>query len=216
MMAEKFIRDALMLWTTIDPIGTLSIFAAVTTQLTAEQRRKTALKATLYSLVILIGSIIIGEILLSGMGIQLISLQVAGGIILFLFGLQMIFGNPGHPSSKEPETGQDISVFPLAVPTIASPGAIMAVIVLTDNDLYTIQVQLGTTGILVAILAVTYVFMLAANQILRVIGHHGAAILIRVMGMILAALSVQLVLEALGLERWMSSATTMWLAAIGV
>ncbi len=69
---------------------------------------------------------------------------------------------------------------------------------------------------MVAILAVTCVFMLAANQILRVIGHTGAAILIRVMGMILAALSVQLVLEALGLERWTSTATAMWLAAIGV
>ncbi len=74
MMAEKFIRDTLMLWTTIDPIGTLSVFAAVTTRLTVEQRRKTALKATLYSSVILIGSIVIGEILLSGMGVQLISL----------------------------------------------------------------------------------------------------------------------------------------------
>lgn len=215
MMAEKFIRDALMLWTTIDPIGTLSVFAAVTTRLTVEQRRKTAFKATLYSSVILIGSIVIGEILLSGMGVQLISLQVAGGIILFLFGLQMIFGNPGHPSSSEPETGRDIAVFPLAVPSIASPGAIMAVVVLTDNDAYSLPVQLGTTGIMMAILAVTCVCMLAANHILRVIGHSGAAILIRVMGMILAALSVQLVLEGLGLERWMSTATVMWLAAIG-
>ncbi len=190
-----------MLWTTIDPIGTLSLFAALTAGLTEEIRKKTAFKATLYATAILIGSMVIGQIFLGGLGIQLVSLQIAGGIILFLFGLQMIFGTAGQ-SSPQPEQDHDLAVFPLAVPSIASPGAIMAIIVLTDNNTFPVSTQLGTTLILLIILGVTYVFMLAATPILRIIGKNGAAILIRVMGMILAALSVELVLGALGLEKW--------------
>lgn len=100
MLVEKYIRDALMLWTTIDPIGTLSLFAALTAGLTAEMRKRTALKATLYATAILVGSIVIGQILLGGLGIQLVSLQIAGGIILFLFGLQMIFGTAGQTFAR--------------------------------------------------------------------------------------------------------------------
>lgn len=146
LMVEKFIRDALMLWATIDPVGTLSLFAAITAALTPEQRKSVALRATLYSAFILVGSIVIGQVLLSGMGIRLLSLQVAGGVILFLFGLQMIFGRAGETSSGRPEAGHDLAVFPLAVPSIASPGAIMAVIILTDNHLHPIPVQVGTTS----------------------------------------------------------------------
>ena len=100
MLVEKYIRDALMLWATIDPIGTLSLFAALTARLTEEVRKRTALKATLYATAILVGSIVIGQILLGGLGVQLVSLQIAGGIILFLFGLQMIFGTAGQPSPQ--------------------------------------------------------------------------------------------------------------------
>jgi multiple antibiotic resistance protein len=81
-MTEKFIRDALILWTTIDPIGTLAIFTAITGKLDSTQRKKTAWKAILYSAAILLGAIVIGQVLLSSMGIRLLSLQVAGGIIL--------------------------------------------------------------------------------------------------------------------------------------
>jgi len=209
MLVEKYIRDALMLWTTIDPIGTLSLFAALTAGLTAEMRKRTALKATLYATAILVGSILIGQILLGGLGVQLVSLQIAGGIILFLFGLQMIFGTAGQPSPQS-ERDHDLAVFPLAVPSIASPGAIMAIIVLTDNHIYSVPTQVGTTLILLIILAVTYVFMLGATPILRVIGKNGAAILVRVMGMILAALSVELVLGALGLEKWTATVRVLF------
>jgi len=79
----------------------------------------------------------------------------------------------------------------------------MAVIVLTDNHLYSIPVQAGTVGIMLAVLAVNYGLLLGADPILRIIGRSGAAILVRVMGIILMALSVELILEALGVERWM-------------
>lgn len=195
-MLEKFLTDGLMLWATIDPIGTLALFAAVTAPLTPALRRKTAIKAILYSTAILIGSIVIGQILLNNMGIDLDALQMAGGIILFLFGLKMIFGELDTMSSKS-EPGHDIAVFPLAVPSIASPGAITAVIILTDNDAYTIPMQLGTTLILLFVLLVTFILMLAASSVMRVIGRNGAAILVRVMGLLLSALSVQLVINAL-------------------
>ncbi len=201
-MTEKFLRDFLILWTTIDPIGSLAIFAAVASRLGPEERRRVAIKATLYAAGILIGAIVIGQILLSAMGIRLISLQVAGGIILFLFGLRMIFGSDLGGDAGGKERGHDIAVFPLAVPSIATPGAIMAVIVLTDNHAFPIGVQVGTTLVLLFVLGVTVLFMLGAGRILKVLGNNGSAILVRVMGMILAALSIELVMDALNVFRW--------------
>ncbi|GJL64883.1 MAG: UPF0056 inner membrane protein [Nitrospirales bacterium] len=204
-MTEKFIRDALILWTTIDPIGTLAIFTAITSKLDATQRRKTAWKAIMYSAVILLGAIVLGQILLSSMGIRLLSLQVAGGIILFLFGLQMVFGSGVTSNQTATEPGHDIAVFPLAVPSIATPGAILAVILLTDNHLYSIPIQATTAAILLGILAITLICMLAATSILKVIGMNGASIMVRVMGMILAALSTEFVMEALQVPQWMGA-----------
>ncbi|GJL50499.1 MAG: UPF0056 inner membrane protein [Nitrospirales bacterium] len=204
-MTEKFIRDALILWTTIDPIGTLAIFTAITSKLNATQRKKTAWKAILYSAAILLGAIVLGQILLSSMGIRLLSLQVAGGVILFLFGLQMVFGSGVTSNQTTEEPGHDIAVFPLAVPSIATPGAILAVILLTDNHLYSIPVQATTAAILLGILAITLICMLAATPILKVIGMNGASIMVRVMGMVLAALSTEFVMEALQIPQWMGA-----------
>jgi multiple antibiotic resistance protein len=203
-MREKLLRDFLMLWSTVDPIGTLALFAALTVGASAAERRRTAIRATLYSLAILVGAIVLGQLVLVGLGIRLLSLEVAGGIILFLFGLQMIFGkaSDGPGAGNRPESGHDLAVFPLAVPSIASPGAIMAVILLTDNDRYGLVEQAATTAILVVVLAAACALMLLSGPVLRVIGANGAAILVRVMGMILAALSVELVLRALGVGKW--------------
>lgn len=204
-MPDKFIQDALILWATIDPIGTLALFAAITAGLAPAERRKTAAKAIGYSTAILLSSVVIGQIILDGMGIKLNSLQVAGGAILFLFGLQMIFGDNAK-TSGQPEDGHDIAVFPLAVPSIASPGAIMAAILLTDNDLYDVATQATTAAIMLAVLLLTWALMLLADPILRIIGKNGAEILVKVMGMILAALSVELVLNALGIPGWARAA----------
>jgi multiple antibiotic resistance protein len=201
-MLEKSLRDAAMLWATIDPVGTLALFAALTVRVPAPERRRMALRATLYAAVVLIGCIVIGQVVLYELGIRLISLQVAGGIVLFLFGLQMIFGSEAKATGAQGESDHDLAVFPLAMPSIAGPGAIMAVIVVTDNDLYTVTQQATTAAVLLAVLVVTYVLMLLSGPILRVIGRNGAAILVRVMGMILAALSVELVMQALGIEQW--------------
>lgn len=203
-MTEKLIIDGLILWATIDPIGTMALFAAVTRNLDASARKRAALKAIAYSLIILSACIVVGQILLTAMGISLISFQIAGGVILFIFGLQMVFGTgvvSEHPTS---EPGHDLAVFPLAVPSIASPGAILAVILLTDNHVYAIPTQVATTAVLIGVLAVTLILMLGSTMILRVIGKNGASILVRVMGMLLAALSVEFVMDALMLTQWLA------------
>jgi multiple antibiotic resistance protein len=191
-----------MFWATVDPIGTLSMFAGLTAGMAAGERRRIALRANVYATVILVSSAVLGQIILDAMEIQLESLQVAGGIILLLFGLQMVFGSLSGTLHGQAEAGHDMAVFPLAVPSIASPGAIMAAIILTDNDLFTIPMQAGTVCVLLAVLVVNYLLMLAAGPILKIIGQSGASILIRIMGILLAALSVQIVMGALQVRGW--------------
>ena len=202
-MLGKLLRDFTFIWTTVDPIGNLALFAGLTASLTREQRRRVARRATTYAALILIGAVALGQIILDAMGIHLLSLKLAGGIILFLFALQMLFGTV-ETGGGAPEEGRDIAIFPLAVPSIAGPGTIMAVIVQTDNDVYTIPQQMATAGVLLLVLLITYGFFLASDAILKVIGLQGASILVRVMGLLLAALSVELVMNALAIPPWAS------------
>jgi len=132
-MLQKIIRDFVTIWTTIDPIGALALFAGLTGSLSTVERHSVARRATFYAAIILVVAVVIGQIILDAMGIRLLSLKVAGGIILFLFGLRMLFGSASREIDSH-EKGHDLAVFPLAVPAIAGPGAIMAVILLTDND----------------------------------------------------------------------------------
>lgn len=201
-MIDKVLHDFLIIWATIDPIGTMALFAALTANLTDKERRRTAFKTIIYAALILIGAIAVGQLLLGAMGINLLSFQVAGGVILFLFGLQMIFSDNSPDKTGEPL--HDISVFPLAIPATASPGAILAVILITDNNIYSIQEQLITTGTMFAVLVVTLVLLLLSGQIIRIIGNGGASLLTRIMGMILAALSVEFIMEAIGVDKWVS------------
>lgn len=199
-MHEKALQDALILWATIDPIGTLAIFSGLTAGMTAARRRRTALRAIAYAMAVLLGAILAGQLLLDAMGIRLSAFQLAGGIILFLFGLQMIFGS--LEVDAERESDHDLAVFPLAIPATASPGAILAVILLTDNQIYPVPMQLTTAAITVVILLVTLLLLLLSAPIMRLLGRGGASILTRIMGMVLAALSVELILEALATRPW--------------
>ncbi|PYK86185.1 MAG: MarC family protein, partial [Verrucomicrobia bacterium] len=114
----KICKDFATIWTTIDPIGNVAIFAGLTASLTRAERHRTALRASLYATVILVVAVVAGQIILDAIGIRMHSLKVAGGIILFLFALKMLFGGlDSKPGS--PEAGRDLAVFPLAVPSIA-------------------------------------------------------------------------------------------------
>ena len=196
----KICKDFATIRTTIDPIGNVAIFAGLTAALTRVERRRTALRAVLYATVILVVAVVAGQIILDAIGIRMHSLKVSGGIILFLFALKMLFGGLDKPGS--PEAGRDLAVFPLAVPSIAGPGAMMAVIVLTDNDVYTVPEQAETGVVLLVVLLITYIFLRFSDFILRVIGQQGAAVLVRVMGIILASLAVEIVLTALAVGDW--------------
>jgi len=153
----KISKDFATIWTTIDPIGNVAIFAGLTASLTRAERRRTALRASVYAAVILVVAVVAGQIILDAIGIHLHSLKVAGGIILFLFGLQMLFGRMDAKAAA-PEPGRDLAVFPLAVRSIAGPGAMMAVILLTDNDVYTVAEQAQTGVVLLVVMLLTCCF----------------------------------------------------------
>lgn len=187
-MIRQAVRDFLMLLVTIDPIGTLAIFVPLTAGASAKEKTTIARRAVLYGGLVLIGFLIAGELLLAGIGVRLVSFQLAGGVILFLFGLQMIFGSE---SLQRAEPGHDIAVFPLALPAIANPGAIMAVVLLTDNHRQSIAQQVLTGVVLIVVLAITLVTLLLAAPLHRVLGATGSNVLVRVMGLLLAALAAE-------------------------
>lgn len=196
---ERFVT----LWVVIDPIGTIPVFIAVTAAMTAPERRKTALLAAAVSAGVLMFFLIFGQLLIDGLGISLLSFQIAGGIVLFLFALTMIFGE-SKPESDKHAADADAglakkpspAVFPLAVPSLASPGAMLAIVLLTDNNTVAIPDQAITAVVMLVVLVFAYLCMLAAGPIIRVIGNSGAAIVSRVMGMILASVAADLVIGA--------------------
>lgn len=196
---DQILQEFITLWVVIDPIGTIPVFLAVTAGLTVAARRRVALKAVLVSGGVLFGFILGGQLVLEALGLGLPSFQIAGGLVLFLFALQMIFG-PAKPETElagiEANTTQT-AIHPIAIPSLASPGAMLAVVVLTDNDRFSLAHQAQTAGLLVVILAITLAMLLMATPLLRLIGPAGASIISRVMGMILAAVAVDAVLQGL-------------------
>jgi multiple antibiotic resistance protein len=193
---SRFLRDVAILFATIDPIGTVLVFVAITRGHGARDRRRIALRGVLVGGAILLAFMVLGEVVLNAMHVGLRSFQIAGAMFLFFFGAQLTFGQGAHAGAS-PEPGHDIAVFPLALPAIASPGALAAVVVLTNNDVYSIPMQASTAVALLLVLSVTYVLLLSATRIHRMLGNAGAAVLIRVLGLILASLAVELLLQAL-------------------
>ena len=182
----------------IDPVGTMPVFIAVTSQFDEKMKRKIALQATLFSALILVFFIIAGEAILNAIGIPLSAFQVAGGIILFLFALSMIFGESKPDEElKMAKNGTDTSIFPLAVPSIASPGAMLAAVLLTDNTRYNVWEQVQTAGVVLFVLLITLVLMLISSPIIRFIGLSGASVISRVMGMIIASVAANNVLSGI-------------------
>ncbi|MCX4028418.1 MarC family protein [Endozoicomonas sp. SM1973] len=195
---EDLIRQFVLLWAVIDPIGTLPVFLAVTAGGSVAHNRKIALVSVGVASLVLLFFIVVGEILLEAMSIPLSAFQIAGGIVLFVFALSMIFGD----SKPEEELqmvnkGVDSAIFPLAIPSIASPGAMMAVVLLTDNHRFSLIDQAITTGIVVLIMFITLMLLLIAPLIQKVIGTAGASVISRVMGLILAAVATNSVLAGI-------------------
>lgn len=196
------LAEFVTLWVVIDPLGTLPVFLAVTSGVEEHTRRRAALLAVLISFGVLVFFVFAGHWLLRSMDVSINSFQIAGGIVLFLFALTMIHGNIHpeiHPLSERP---LDLAVYPLAIPSIASPGAMLAAVVLTDDAGADLPGRLATVAIFALVLVLTLLILLAAGPISRIIGRGGSSIISRVMGMILAALAVDLVLTAV--SQWLS------------
>ena len=190
-MFDSLIVQFVVLWAVIDPIGSIPVYLTKTVGLSVEDRRKIALKAVMISAGILIFFLIAGQALLEAMQIPLTAFQIAGGLVLLLFALTMIFGE-GKPEQEMRLSSNlnELAVYPLAVPSIASPGAMMAIVLLTDNHRFSLFDQTMTTLIMLSVLLITYFLFLAANRIQRWIGNTGAAVISRVMGLILAAVAI--------------------------
>jgi multiple antibiotic resistance protein len=199
MNPADLVRDFITIFVVVDPIGTVPVFVAATAGAPADRHRRIAVRAVAIAAGVLLFFVLFGQIVLEGIGISLASFQIAGGIILFLFALTMIFGET-KPESEIAQIRDDpmqCAVFPLAIPSIASPGAMLAVVALTDNDRFSIAEQAVTVGLLGLVLLIALALMLAAAPLNRLIGAGGASVISRVMGMILASVAVDTVLRGL-------------------
>ncbi|UTW47942.1 MarC family protein [Bacterioplanoides sp. SCSIO 12839] len=182
----------------VDPIGTVPVFLAVTRQFDEKAQRRIALMATLTAAAVLLFFVVAGELILNAMSIPLSAFQISGGIVLFLFALTMIFGESKPDEELRLLNNQrETAIFPLAVPSIASPGAMLAAVLLTEDSLYTLTEQALTFVVLLSVLIVTYLLMLMSGKINKVIGLSGASVVSRIMGVILAAVAITNVLEGI-------------------
>ena len=196
MTWNELLFDFVTLWVTIDPIGTVPLYLSVTKDLQAQARKRAAIRATLIAFCILAGFLYFGQYLLEVMRIHMLSFQIAGGIVLFLFALSMIFDKSSATQAPADE-GHDVAVFPLAMPSIATPGALLSVVVLTDNNNHNFVQETLTCAMMALVLAATMVLMLLGDRFIGLIGRSGANILSRVMGMILTAVAVEMVYTAI-------------------
>ncbi|MEM8822120.1 MAG: MarC family protein [Pseudomonadota bacterium] len=184
------------LFVVIDPIGLAPIFVALTAGMTPRQCRAVAVRACVIAAGLLIVFALAGEQVLGFLGISMPAFRIAGGLLLFLTALEMLFerrtqrreGQTDHPPP-------DPSVFPLALPLTAGPGAIATMILLTDDT-----GAVGTAsaiGVMLAVIAVVFLLFQAAAPLERLLGTTGINVVTRLLGMLLAALSVQFVLDGI-------------------
>ncbi|MCB1310834.1 MAG: MarC family protein [Sedimentitalea sp.] len=199
MNPQELMREFITLFVVIDPIGSVPVFLFATAAVPARLHRAFALRAVLIAAAVLMGFLAGGQFLLEALGLRLGTFQIAGGIVLFLFALSMIFGESKPEREIVEAENEDLSgaVFPMAMPSIASPGAMLAVVILTDNHRTSLADQAITAALLLAVLAITFVFLLLAGRIQRMIGSTGASVISRIMGIILATVAVDSVLAGL-------------------
>jgi len=202
-MIETASQALATFFATIGPLDLAAMFAALTANQTEQQKRAMAIRGVFIATIILVTFALIGELLLSTLGISLAALRAAGGILLLLIGIEMVFARSSGSTSTTDEEKQeafqksDISVFPLATPLIAGPGAMGAAILLMTNQEGDIAKQAVIIIALVAILLLTLVCLLLATKIQKLLGITGMHVITRVMGVLLAALAVQFIFDGI-------------------
>ncbi|MDN5864246.1 MAG: MarC family protein [Gammaproteobacteria bacterium] len=201
MSLDQWINALIVMFVVLDPPGTAAIFAALTRGGDSTYRRRMAIKAVLLSTGILFVFTFIGSRLLHALSVGLPAFKIAGGILLFLIAIDMIFARQSGLRSatvreqEEARFRDDISVFPLAFPLIAGPGSLTTVILLAGNTHGDVWAFVSVLIVIAIMLVITLVSLLASGLLMRVLGVTGSNVLGRLFGVLLAAMAVQFVID---------------------
>lgn len=195
-MSNLLIENLVTLIVVLDPLGSVPIFLHATHALGHRDRTRVALISAAVALGVLMLFLFLGQYLLEEMHIGIPAFRIGGGIVLFIFALRMILGGHHEGGSAEARrTPTEIAVFPVAMPGIASPGALVAVVLLTDNYKFSIVEQSVTAALTVAALALVLIALLLAAKIQRWLGTAGIMVFTQIMGLVLATFSVQQIID---------------------
>jgi multiple antibiotic resistance protein len=189
-MLQKLFDDFVTLFVVVNPIGIVPLFIAIAGQEHSARQRQIALEGVIVASLILLFFIAIGQLLLEALGIELSSFRIAGGLVLLIIALRMVLEEV-RVVSIDTSHLRNVAIFPLALPFLAGPAAMTAVILLTDNDVYSVWEQARTALVLLAVMLVTYACLAGAELVQRLLGTTGANVVSRIMGLILTALAVQ-------------------------
>ena len=195
-MLSPLAENLITLIVVVDPIGSIPIFLHATAGLAARDRRKVAVISVAVALLVLLLFLYGGQYALEAMHIGIPAFRIAGAAVLFIFAVQMIFSGHHQGGAAEPtRTAVEIAVFPVAMPSIASPGALLAVVLLTDNNRFSLAEQSITAGLMVVVLVGVLLALLLAGRIQRYLGTAGIMVVTQIMGLVLASFSVQQMLD---------------------
>ena len=190
------ITSFVTLFVIIDPIGLMPIFIAFTPGMSAQQRRAVAFRSCIIAFFILALFAFFGEAVLGFVGISMAAFRIAGGVLLFLTALDMLFERRQERREGRVTEVPDPSVFPLAIPMIAGPGSI-ATVILLSGQIEGIQGPILLLGVALAVMLVAVALFMAGNLLERALGDIGINVVTRLLGMLLAALSIQFILDGL-------------------
>lgn len=200
-MYEIFVSAFIALFVIIDPIGIAPVFAGLTQGTPPSHQRKMAVKGVFIGTLILMFFAFMGKPFLGALGISLDALRIAGGLMLFIIALEMVFekrtSRKQEAAEKMDEYFEDISVFPVALPLLAGPGAITAIMLAVADAGSNTTAQLAVTAALGVVMLISLVVFLAAGPVMRLLGPTVKAVLTRLLGVILAALATQFILDGL-------------------
>lgn len=201
-MLETAVLAFATFFATISPIDGAAIFAAITINNSPAKRRRIAIRGVTIAAIVLLIFAAIGEWLLNTLGISLAALRTAGGILLLLMGLDMVFARssantPTEADELEAIEKDDVSVFPLAMPLLAGPGTMGALILLMSKAEGEWVLQLTVIAALLAVLLLTLISLLAATRLNKLLGVTGMHVITRVMGVLLCALAVQFIFNGI-------------------
>jgi multiple antibiotic resistance protein len=200
-MFNLFVDSLIILLVVVDPLGIAPLFVALTHGETQATRRRIAIRGTFIAGGILVTFALAGDTLLRALGIGMPAFQIAGGALLFLLAVEMVFARHSGVRSttereqREAQTKKDISVFPLAIPLIAGPGALTSVLLMVGEQGGDLAVIGTVLAVILVVLLVTLASLMASARIMAFMGETGANVVSRVLGVVLAALAVQFVLN---------------------